>query len=717
MASHAGLVRNSLFTLLLGSTAVSGVAVPVQAAPDQAPAAQNVASFEEIVVTSRRRAERLQDIPDAVTAFTGDTIENAGISTVADVTNLMPNLSIVETQQPGVEFLVIRGIGQARNQEPPIAMVVDGVQMSSSYQLTQELFDVERIEVLKGPQGALYGRNAIGGAINIVTRKPTNEFEGKIVGGYGNGDFVELKGVVSGPIIEDKLFFRLAGTYEDFDGLIRNVTLNRKVDWREQKTVRAELMARPTENLSIDLRASLQWLDAGAAYFTWADNANDFTTPVMSDIEGVANRDLQEYSIKIDYQFPGVTLTSVTAFAKTESFLDEDLEYTPMPIIRATQGLDFKSWSQELRLTSSSDSAFRWMVGAYYLDVSRDLATDVFVDFGNYIGFLTNRALNVNPPWEGLNPVGNYAPLSSTLAADDDKSWSGFGQINYDITDRLELTLALRYDMNEKRQAGIEGRDFDLWQPKASLAYKVTDDAMIYATAARGFRSGGFNPSPTFGRVFGAEKTTNIELGFKSAWAENRLMLNGAAFYTKYDDRQEYVLIAEEATQALINIPKSRILGFELEAAARPVEGLELQAAFGYIDSSIRRFDGALYHLPVVDYKGNQLPFVYGWNYVLSAQYSLPVVADFNLVTRVDYSGKGDMYWHIDNLDKQKPVHLVNARIALENDHYQLMFYAENLFKEKYVHEFVAMEWSGTFNDVKYPGTPRRYGIRGTVRF
>ncbi|HEY8353011.1 MAG TPA: TonB-dependent receptor, partial [Sphingomonadales bacterium] len=99
------------------------------------------------------------------------------------------------------------------------------------------------------------------------------------------------------------------------------------------------------------------------------------------------------------------------------------------------------------------------------------------------------------------------------------------------------------------------------------------------------------------------------------------------------------------------------------------------------------------------------------------AQYSLPAVADFNLVTRVDYSGKGDMYWHIDNLDKQKPVHLVNARIALENDHYQLMFYAENLFKEKYVHEFVAMEWSGAFNDVKYPGTPRRYGIRGTVRF
>lgn len=717
MACHVGFVRRSLFTLLLGSTAVTGTAITAQAAPDAAPAPQAFASFEEIVVTSRRRAERLQDIPDAITAFTAQTIEDAGINTVADVTNLMPNLSIVETQQPGVEFLVIRGIGQARNQEPPIAMVVDGVQMSSSYQLTQELFDVERIEVLKGPQGALYGRNAIGGAINIVTRKPTNELDGKIVAGYGNGDFFELKGVVSGPIIEDKLFFRVAGTYEDFDGLIDNVTLNQKVDWREQKTVRAELLARPTENLSIDLRASLQWLDAGAAYFAWADGPNDFTTPVRADFPGVAERDLQEYSLKIDYDLSGVTLTSVTAFTKTESFLEEDLEYTPIPIIMATQGLDFKSWSQELRLTSASDSAFRWMVGAYYLDVSRDLASDVFVDFGNYIGFLTNQAMGVTPPWSGLNPEANYAPLSSTLAADDDKSWSGFGQINYDITDRLELTLALRYDMNEKRQAGIAGRDFDLWQPKASLAYKITDDAMLYATAARGFRSGGFNPTPTFGRVFDAEKTTNFEVGFKSSWAENRLMLNGAGFYTKYDDRQEYILIAEEGTQALINIPKSRIIGFELEAAARPVDGLELQAAFGYIDSSIRRFDAAQFNLPAGDFVGNQLPFVYGWNYVLSAQYRLPVFADFDLVTRVDYSGKGDMYWHIDNLDKQKPVHLVNARVAIENEQYQLMFYADNLFKEKYNNEFVATQWSGGLGDFKYPGSPRRYGIRGTLRF
>lgn len=716
MACHVGFVQRSLFTLLLGSTAAGAFAIPGQAAP-AAPAPQSVASFEEIVVTSRRRAERLQDIPDAVTAFTAQAIEDAGINTVADVTNLMPNLSIVETQQPGVEFLVIRGIGQARNQEPPIAMVVDGVQMSSSYQLTQELFDIERIEVLKGPQGALYGRNAIGGAINIVTRKPTNDLEGKLVAGYGNGDFFELKGVVSGPIIEDKLFFRVAGTYEDFDGLIHNVTLDQKADWREQKTVRAELMARPTEDLSIDLRASLQWLDAGAAYFTWAEHANDFTTPVMTDYPGRAERDLQEYSVKIDYDFSGVTLTSVTAFAKTESFLEEDLEYTPAPIITAEQALDFKSWSQEVRLTSASDGAFRWMVGAYYLDVSRDIGTDVFVDFANYVGFLTNRAMGVNPPYAGLNPVGNFAPLSSTFAMDDDKSWSGFGQINYDITDRLELTLALRYDMNEKRQAGVEGRDFDLWQPKASLAWKVTDDAMLYATAARGFRSGGFNPTATFGRVFDSEKTTNFEVGFKSSWADNRLMLNGAGFYTKYDDRQEYILIAQEGTQALINIPKSRILGFELEAAARPVEGLELQAAFGYIDSSIREFDSARFGLPGGDFDGKQLPFVYGWNYVLSAQYSLPVFADFDLVTRVDYSGKGDMYWHIDNLDKQKPVHLVNARIALDSERYQLMLYAENLFKEKYVNEFVATQWSGGLSDFKFPSSPRRYGIRGTLRF
>lgn len=714
------LLGSACFLAYAGWVGADGAA---HAAAPAAPAGAEVGSLEEIVVTSRRRAERLIDVPDSITAITAETLETTRVASVADLTNLTSNVSIVQTQQPGVDLFVIRGIGQARNQEPPVAFVIDGVQQTSSYQLTQELFDVEQIEVLKGPQGALYGRNAIGGAIVVTTKQPTNDFSGKIIGGYGNGDYWEAKGVLSGPIVKDKLFFRVAGTYENFDGLIDNVTLNRKVDFYEKYSLRAQLLANLSDNLTVDLRASGQWLDSGAAYFRPVTGANDFVTPVIADHLGTASRDLQEYSAKINYDFGAASLTSVTAYSKTKSSLDEDVDYFPVPILLAQQRLNFKSWSEELRLTSRSDQRFRWMIGGYYLDISRDLATDVQADFGNFLGFLGNLGGGVTPPWSGLDANAVPGPLSSALALDDDKSYAGFGQINYDITDALELTLALRYDRNNKHQTdGVSLAEnkkvFDLWQPKLSLAYKINSDATIYATVGRGFRSGGFNATDTFGRVYASEKTTNYELGFKTAWADNRLAVNGAVFYTDYRDHQEFILIVSEGAQALVNVPKARALGAELEVAARPAEGLDLTATVGLMDTSIKKFDATAYGFaPGTDFTGNQLPFVYGWNVTFAAQYRVPLFSDFDLVTRVDYSAKGDMYWHLDNTDKQKPVYLMNARIMIENERYQLTFYADNLLNEDFNAEFIAPQWSGGLAPFAYPGEPRRYGVTASVKF
>src|SRR5690606_7152017 len=227
-------------------------------------------------------------------------------------------------------------------------------------------------------------------------------------------------------------------------------------------------------------------------------------------------------------------------------------------------------------------------------------------------------------------------------------------------------------------------KNFDLWQPKVSLAYTINDDAMVYATVGRGFRSGGFNATPTLGRIFDAEETTSYEVGFKTTWFDRMLSVNGAVFQTDYDDRQEFILIVAEGAQALINIPKSRVRGAELEVAARPVEGLELQASLGLMDTKIRQFDGTAYGFsPTTVFVGNQLPFAYGWSYTLAAQYRVPVYGDFDLVTRVDYSGKGDMAWHLDGFDTQPSVHLVNARVSLETEQIQFTIWAENLFNEK----------------------------------
>lgn len=710
-------------SLLMGGVCLSAFAMPVAAAESSA----SVTGFEEIVVTARKREERLQDIPDAIAVLTASAIEDAGIDSIDDIDDMVSNLNIIQTQQPGVDFIVIRGVGQARNQEPPVAMVIDGVQLTSSYAFTQELFDVERIEILKGPQGALYGRNATGGAINIVTKKPTNEFEGKIIGGYGNGEFWEAKGVLSGPIVEDKLFFRVAASYEDFDGTIFNVTQNKDVNFYESFSFRGRVLATPTERLTIDIRASVEDLDAGAAYFAPVADANDTDVAVQGEYPGNSTRDLEEYALKIDYDFDQFTVTSISAYSKVDAILDEEIDWYSAPILQAGQILATESWSEELRFTSSQDSRLRWMFGGYYLDHSHDLTSFVNADYPNLFGFLTNQFFGVEPLTLGLSDTATFLPFSRAFAKDDDKAYAGFGQINYDITNDLELTLALRYDANDKHQVDVISSDisdktFDAWQPKASLAYTVNEDAMVYATVGRGFRSGGFNATDAVKRVFDAEKTTSYELGVKSSWLDRLLTFNAAAFYTDYKDRQEYILVFADSAQALFNVPKSRIMGLELELAARPVEGLDLQASLGLMDSKVKEFDAATLGFvfpPSTVFKGNQLPFVYGWSYALAAQYRLPVFSDFDLVTRVDYSAKGDMEWHLDNeaTQHQNSVHLVNARVTLENEQYQLTFWVENLFKEDYNNEFIAAEWSGALTDFIYPGNPRRYGVRASYRF
>ena len=205
----------------------------------------------DIVVTARRQSESIRDIPDAIQAFGSDTLEQAGVTSVNDLSSLVSGFHVVEAQQPGVSMVNIRGIGQSRFSEPPIAVVIDGVQQVSPNQLTQDLFDIEQIEFLKGPQGALYGRNALGGAINIVTRKPRDYFEGSLQASYAEGDDYKIGGFISTPIGED-VGLRVAASYRNRDGQIYNKTLDENVDYDETYTVRGSLLVRPTDRVEID---------------------------------------------------------------------------------------------------------------------------------------------------------------------------------------------------------------------------------------------------------------------------------------------------------------------------------------------------------------------------------------------------------------------------------------------------------------------------------
>jgi iron complex outermembrane receptor protein len=272
---------------------------------------------EMVVTTARKREEAVEDIPASINVFSEDEIRSAGIETPHDFIALTPNVTLVQTQNAGNSFINIRGVSQARNSEMSAAVLVDDVLMTNPAQFNQQLYDIEQIEVLRGPQGALYGRNAIGGAITIRTKAPTDEFEGIIDVGGDSGPGYKVRGAVSGPI-SDTLKFRASASYVDTDGYINNKYLDEEADPYEDLSARLRLLYEPTDTFSADLRFYISQMDTQALYFNIAAEADDTSLPVRVNNPGVNERDTWGFSLKLDFETEFGTLTSITAFDDLE---------------------------------------------------------------------------------------------------------------------------------------------------------------------------------------------------------------------------------------------------------------------------------------------------------------------------------------------------------------------------------------------------------------
>ena len=499
------------------------------------------------------------------------------------------------------------------------------------------------------------------------------------------------------------LLFRVAADYRKFDGVLHNVTLNRTVDFVEDVNLRARLLFTPTDRLTFDLKGTYGDTDGGASWYIPLPDGqpNNTAIPIQNDFLGTSPRKTKDASLKIDYEFDPFTLTSVSAYNDTDIDLLEDLDWTPLSILGARQIRTYESFSQEIRLTSPSSQDLRWTLGGYLLDAEKSVDTILL--------------LSPDPTASGLAPT-DYAQLPIAGADEKILTLAAYGQINYDISDALELTLALRYDHDDREQVNrlVPGPNrkstFDEWQPKLSLKYEISPDSMVYATAARGFRSGGFNP-PTgvFAPIYRPEVADTLEFGTKNSLANRTITLNAAAFYMRYKDQQVFIL--NVADQGIVNVAKTDIYGFELEASARPTDGLQFGGSLGFIDSEIKDFDGTAV------FRGNEVPLTYRWSYALYGQYEVPVSDSADLVARIDFTGMSGNYWHIDNADKQDAVQLANARLTYDADRFSLALYATNLFNERYTEEFFAKEFSAGANDIRYPGQPRRYGVAFTFDF
>ncbi len=664
--------------------------------------------LEEIIVTSRYRAEKLSDVPDSITAFTAGDIERHQIDRVNRVASLTPNLRFSDDQEVGVSTLVIRGIRQNRGTgQPPVSFRIDGVSATNNLLTTQELFDLESVDVLRGPQGALYGRNAIGGAVLISTRQPTETPEYGLRFKAAEGQDYTLAGSASGPISDDVLY-RASFRVQDREGQLRNSYLNNEyVDYKESTAFRGKLLITPGDKLTIDLRGQYLDQDGGSGYFM---PGSDFFLPlpppnppiivdvpeyeIQSNKLGESFVKASEVSAKIDYDLGWATLTSITSFTDVDSGNDQDLDQTFVEAIDILVIDESETFAQELRLVSPDNRALRWVAGVSYFDQDR------FRSLGTtFLG-------NVVPPAAQDLELANFA---------------AFGNLSYDITDDLELTLALRWDEETPKDL-TQGRSstFTELQPKASIAYNFSEGMLGYITVGKGFRAGGFNnlaPGSNFQPGFDKESLISYESGVKFNAYGGKLRGAVSLFFIDYDD-QQYFLFDQTGTQANINVKKSEIMGGELELTAQPTDSFLLNFGFGFTDSEIVEYDdipGVL--VPASEIIGKNVPGAPVVSASLAMQHTASFGNGMDLVSRADFEHRGKTYWTLDNLDTQSAYNLTNLSVALEKERWSARLYVNNVFDEEYIEWFFAARFIGLPADIAWPSKPRQAGVEFTLRY
>jgi iron complex outermembrane receptor protein len=719
-------------------------------------------ALEEVIVTATKRAESLQDIPVSVNAFNSETIQEAGINNAGDLAIMTPALNINVNQSPFNARMTIRGIGTAQTDpalEPSVGLFVDGVFLGRSGLGMSDLTDIERIEVLQGPQGTLYGKNTNAGAISVITKKPNfEEFEGYVEASAGDYSMYRLTASASGPI-SDTLAFRLSGNVHQRDGYYDNSAgddLNDADDWN----IQGKLQWEPTDSLSILLSGSHIDRDttccaADAVQSESVNNAladqgfrpdkNDpYDYDVQPGIENSFDMESDLLSMTIDYDIGWGEITSITAWNDYDYSVDQDPDRSQLDVL-AVRNDDFSgdSFSQELRFTSQAGDNIDYMLGLFYYEqTTKRGGSNPFVFIGDDFINIANQQ-NLPPPFPPNPPgTGLFAQPGDNLVVDykqDTDTIAIFSQATWHIGDIWHLTGGLRWSDEEKESdlfsqtnstapsVGLLGRSFldsvstpiDAkldrssdnvdWMVRAAM--DIGDDSMVYASAATGTKSGGFqsvNGTPDE-REFDDEDTTTYELGVKSTLLDARLRVNAAAFYTEIDDFQSQRQLETGLGTFVSNEAEVEVSGLDLQVAAMPLPNLTLSAGLLYKHK---------YEITDVLEDGAELPFTADYSGNLAATLVFPL-ADGGIYWRTDYSYMDD---HITNVAKTADLrdsdfddrNLVNTKLGWRNDNWNISIWGKNLTDDEYASQ-TASPFLITGMDAYFLAPPRTYGA--TLRY
>lgn len=763
--------------LFAGAALAALPAMPAFAQDAPAEAAPVVDNGGDIVVIARKREERLIDVPVAVTALSSDQLARQQAVDLSGVQGSIPNVNLVQGRgSTSNANIFIRGIGQPdalQTFDPAVGVYVDGVYMSRIQGALFNLFDVDHIEVLRGPQGTLYGKNTIGGAVNVVSRKPdTQDLHASGSFTYGSYDQILVNGYVSAPLVRDKLALSLAGVYDKRDGTVTDPLTGR--DYNDRDTIAGRGILRLTPSDTVELILSGDYTRQRTAptlgYATAPLINADLVTGAVTVVKpafpygpyayrastslapGQGQR-LDHWGVSLTANIElndAFSLTSITAYRKLRSDYYIDFDATELEVADAFVGVNQHQFSQELQLKYAS-GPLNGVFGLYYMNERVRSHQESYDD-------------------DYLRVLGTPVPFTRYI--DDNqstKSYAAFGQLTYAFTDKLSLTGGLRYTKERKEYfrttttnlAGtvsapfvfpdslpapyndLDHVDFDAWTPSATLSFKPTRDTLLYASASRGFKSGGFN-----GRVnsladvtreeggvtvvvpyFQPETVWTYEAGAKGNFLGGRVQLSADVFYSDYKDFQARVGGGTTGVTGgsfpVVNAGKLRIWGIEAEMTVRPTRDWTIRQSFGYLDAKYLEFDDgrrapAFSCNPTGEEITCQPAFAPPITYSLASDYAIPLGSAGSLTLGGDLRVVDKQYLSVDNRPnlREDGYMLLNAYVQYDapGGKYYVRGGVKNLTKSVYLTD--AQEFSSVGNiQTAYYGDPRTWSITAGFRF
>ena len=746
-------------SLIIGCQLICGLVI----ADENTEENKNANIIEEIIVTAEKRVQNLQDVPVSISALTGDSIEKLQMRTAGEIASQVPNLQVSAPYGEVQPIFSIRGISMVdynTNQSSPIGVYVDEVFSGPAFMQGMQLFDLERVEVLRGPQGTLYGKNTTGGAINFITLAPSFLREAEFTLSVGNYNRLQVKGAVEIPLIEDTLGMRFAFTTTNVDAYHKN-------HWPGSEDLSE------TDNYALRLSTRYQNdnFDATLRIHKGKSNPNSLAiVPIGTDPGGV-NRlgylrpaefdswegehdrigpvykaETESLALNMNWDLGNYSLTSITAYSEGEALNQSDTDGSPVRVLDIDFGSEAQVFTQDLRLTSNFDGRFNFIAGLYYSDDSLKADNKFDVLLGTQELGIPFDPYLVN---SGLYIGQSYLQIRESYAA--------YSHLTFDLSESTSLTLGLRYTSDEgqfKNVAAFAGdydrnpvmglipftlpydptavmdtKYFDDSEPtwKLGIDHKYGENTLVYASYSRGYRSSAFNGGAIFSEadanIVAPEFVDSIEVGLKTRAWDDRLQINGAVFYSEYSDQQFIEVIG--INQTLRNAGDSEIYGMELEMTALLTDRLRLVAGLGLVHTE---FKSLLLNDPfgttIVDYSGNKLQQAPEENFNIALDWVIGRWDAGDLAIYLATTYQGDQFYSAYNdapgFDNIRSDSFWQSNVLLHFDdsanRYSVSLWAKNL--EDNDEPIYALSLSGGYGyDYTVVGAPRTYGVDFTYRF